>query len=297
MLKNILLFLTLIVAATASAQIDRKISNSRQTVKFVPGSAVLANNPSTGMAWQSVGSPFISTPAVSGDGYVDGVSTTSEANHNKSASKSQGNDNAADTPAKVNENIADSIYADSYAYPMFATFGGFGSLHQGMNASIGLSVMAGFGKNAPKGAGFSQKINATYLTPIGKKAWLAAGGFVNHLNWDGMNVTNGGLYAELGYRFNDHWAAYVYGQKSLVNNGSNGYYGYNGLYGYPGLWGNPYYYDYGYGYMPGYNPFGDKLGAAVQWTPNSKFSFQLSVEKNWYPHSNNVYNRRYDYQK
>ena len=293
MLKNILLFFTLIASVTASAQIDRKISSSRQTVKFVPGSAVLANNPSTGMAWQSVGSPFISTPAGGGVNGKNGV-PTSEANHNTNDSKSQGNGNAADTHAKVKENAIDSIDTNGYDYPMFASFGGFGSLHQGLNASIGLSVMAGFGKNAPKGAGFAQNINATYLAPIGKKAWLAAGGFVNHLNWDGMNVTNGGLYAELGYRFNDHWAAYVYGQKSLVNNGTNGYYGYNGLYGYPGL-GSPYYYDYGY--MPGYNPFGDKLGAAVQWTPNRKFSVQLSVEKNRYPHSTNIYNRRYDYQK
>lgn len=294
MLKNNLLLFTLIATTTASAQIDRKINSRRQTVKFVPGSVVLANNPSTGMAWQSVGSPFLSAQAGGGVDDINGV-PASEANHNTNASKSQGNINAADVHAIVQENSIDSIDTDSYVYPIFASFGGFGSLHQGLNASIGLSVMAGFGKNAPKGAGFAQNISATYLTPVGKKAWLAAGGFVNHLNWDGMNVTNGGLHAELGYRFNDHWAAYVYGQKSLANNGSNGYYGYNGLYGYSGLWGNPYYYDYGY--MPGYNLFGDKLGAAVQWTPNSKFSVQLSVEKNWHPHSTNIYNRRYDYQK
>lgn len=295
MLKNFLLFFVLIASITASAQIDRKISSSRQTVKFVPGSAVLANNPSTGMAWQSVGSPFISTPAV-GDTNDVGYVPASEDNHNTNVSNGQGNGNAG-AHAKVQGNAIDSIDTDGYDYPMFATYGGFGSLHQGLNVSIGLSVMAGFGKNAPKGAGFAQNINATYLAPIGKKSWLAAGGYVNHLNWGGMNTTNGGLYAELGYRFNDHWAAYIYGQKSLVNNGSNGFYGYNGLYGYSGFWTNPYYYDYGYGYMPGYNPFGDKLGAAVQWTPNNKFSFQLSVEKNWYPHSDNVYNRRYDYQK
>ncbi len=154
-------------------------------------------------------------------------------------------------------------------------------LHQGLNASVNLSVMAGFGKGAPKGAGFAQNVTATYVTPIGKRAWLAAGGYINHLNWDGINVTNGGLYGELGYQFNDHLTGYVYGQKSLVN---SGFQGYGGYYGYPG-----YLYGYGlagFGYdgsYPGLNAFGDKLGAALRWTPNHNFSLQISVEKNWWP--------------
>lgn len=154
-------------------------------------------------------------------------------------------------------------------------------LHQGLNASVNLSVMAGFGKGAPKGAGFAQNVTATYVTPIGKRAWLNAGGYINHLNWDGINVTNGGLFGELGYQFNDHLTGYVYGQKSLVNSGLHGYGGY---YGYPG-----YLYGYGlagFGYdgsYPGLNAFGDKLGAALRWTPNHNFSLQISVEKNWWP--------------
>ena len=152
-------------------------------------------------------------------------------------------------------------------------------LHQGLNASVSLSVMAGFGKGAPKGAGFAQNVTATYVAPLGKRSWLAVGGYINHLNWDGMNVTNGGLYGELGYQFNDHLSGYIYGQKSVVNSGLNGYGGY---YGYPGYWGGYGAWDY-YDSYPGYNAFGDKLGAALRWTPNHNFSLQISVEKNWWP--------------
>lgn len=152
-------------------------------------------------------------------------------------------------------------------------------LHQGLNASVNLSVMAGFGKGAPKGAGFAQNVTATYVAPLGKRAWLTAGGYINHLNWDGINVTNGGLYGELGYQFNDHFTGYVYGQKSLVNSGMQGYGGYYGYPGYLGRYSALGYYDS----YPGYNAFGDKLGAALRWTPNPNFSLQISVEKNWWP--------------
>lgn len=152
-------------------------------------------------------------------------------------------------------------------------------LHQGLNASVSLSVMAGFGKGVPKGAGFAQNVTATYVAPLGKRRRLAVGGYINHLNWDGMNVTNGGLYGELGYQFNDHLSGYIYGQKSVVNSGLNGYGGY---YGYPSYWGGYGAWDY-YDSYPGYNAFGDKLGAALRWTPNHNFSLQISVEKNWWP--------------
>lgn len=160
-----------------------------------------------------------------------------------------------------------------------------------LHGSVGLSVMAGFGKHAPKGAGFAQDFDLNYTVTLGKRGWLTAGGYISHLNWDGINTTNGGLYAELGYNFNDHWSAYVYGQKSLVNSGT-GLYGYGGgygWYGYPGYYGL-------YGY-PGYNPWGDKLGAALRWKPSKNFYMEISVEKNWYPRHEFEYSRKYDYQK
>lgn len=255
MKRHIIIYMFLLMAVNSIAQTDRYGSLYRGPVRFVPGSAVLQTNPATGMAYQSVGSPFISTP-------VEGTQSY------------QSNDNS-----EKNGYSKDSKKSSTE---------GDGKPRGEFHASVDLSVMAGFGKGAPHGAGFAQNIDAWYTTPLGKKGWLTAGGYLNHLNWDGINATGGGLYAELGYQFNEHWAAYVYGQKSLVNSGVGGY----GYYGYPfynGYWG--------YGGYPGYNPFGDKLGAAVRWTPNHNFSLQISVEKDWYPKPDFGYNRKYDYQK
>lgn len=158
----------------------------------------------------------------------------------------------------------------------------YGALHQGLNVNLGMSVFAQFGKHARHGTGFTQSLAATYLQPIGKHAWVAAGGYVDHTLWGGDSYTDGGLYGELGYQFNEHWAAYVYGRKSLTTSGLSGY-------GYP----------YGRGlYRLSPLPFGnlgDKLGAAVRWTPNPTLSVELSVEKNWYPSGTYGYDDRMKY--
>lgn len=242
---HIIIYIFLGMALSANAQTDRTITRNMGAVRFVPGSSLLQTNPSTGMSFQTVGSPFITTP--------------SEDIH----------------PAEVKQPIQNNENNDTIK----------GQLH----GSVGLSVMAGFGKHAPKGAGFAQNFDLNYTVPIGKRGWLTTGGYISHLNWDGINSTNGGLYAELGYNFNENWSAYIYGQKSLVNSGT-GY----GYYGYPGYYG---FYDYGYYGYPGYNPWGDKLGAALRWKPNDNFSLEISVEKDWYPRHDFGYNRRYDYQR
>ena len=162
-----------------------------------------------------------------------------------------------------------------------------------LHGSVGISVMAGLGKGAPRGAGFAQDINLDYTLPLGTRGWLTGGGYMDHLNWSGMNTTSAGIYGALGYQIDDHWSAYVYGQKSLANSGYGfpyygGYYtGFNG-YGYHGY--------NGYGYPNGYWN-ADRLGAALRWTPSKNFMLQISVEKDWMPRQDNFYSRRYDYQR
>ncbi len=171
-------------------------------------------------------------------------------------------------------------------YPTpYSTYYNYGPLHAGLNVSLDLSAFATFGKHA-KGGGFGQRLTAAWLQPLGRNGWVAAGGYVNHLTWNGNHYTSGGLTAEVGYRFNDHWAAYVYGQKSLVNQGAA--YG-----GYPlcgrglGAWGySP--------YMMGCE-LGDRLGAAVRWTPNPTFSVEISVEKGWAPKGTGNYWGQHNY--
>lgn len=174
-------------------------------------------------------------------------------------------------------------------------------LHKGLNLSVDLSVFATFGKHAPHWGGFTQTINATYLTPLTKdnKLWMALGTYLNNINYGGDNFRDGGVYGILGYQFNEHWEAYVYGQVSVANNYNSIYnryagygpYGY-GRYGmYPGIWGM--------GVMPGGYGMGaagaNVLGAGVRYT-NKNFSIGVSVEGNWYNNPKTpTYYKQYDY--
>lgn len=179
---------------------------------------------------------------------------------------------------------------------------GYGGLHKGLNFSVDLSAFATFGKHVPHHGGFAQTINATYLTPLTKdgKLWMAAGGYLNNINWGGDSYRDAGLYAMVGYRFNEHWEAYAYGQLSLNNNYQSFYYpcygmGYGpytyGRYGMiPGTWGM--------GIMP--NGYGmgaagaNVLGAGVRYT-NKNFSIGFNVEGIWYDNKTPGYFGKYNY--
>ena len=170
---------------------------------------------------------------------------------------------------------------------------GYG-LHKGLNVSLGASAFATFGKGLPHKGGFSQNINATYLAPLSKEGelWIAGGGYFNNTFWGSDSYRDVGLYAILGYRFNEHWEAYVYGQLSVNNNYSR----YGNLYrGYP-------YYGWGWpatGVMPlGYGmgaAGANVLGAGVKYNVNKNFSIGLNVEGIWYNNKTPVYFDQYNY--
>lgn len=148
-------------------------------------------------------------------------------------------------------------------YGMYPMYGGFGwadwELHKGLNVSMGASVFAQFGKHARHGAGFSQNVSAMYAMPLTPKLSLAVGGYFNNTYWGHDTWRDAGLSAVLGYRFDEHWEAYVYGQKSIA---SSNYIPYS-IYDLGGL--------------------GDRIGAAVKYNFNKNFSVTLSVEKQWAP--------------
>lgn len=196
------------------------------------------------------------------------------------------------TPIRHVDSNSDELYKmGSYGW----------GLHKGLNLSVDLSVFATFGKHAPHWGGFTQTINATYLTPLTKdnKLWMALGTYLNNINYGGDNFRDGGVYGILGYQFDEHWEAYVYGQVSVANNYNSIYnryagygpYGY-GRYGmYPGIWGM--------GVMPGGYGMGaagaNVLGAGVRYT-NKNFSIGVSVEGNWYNTPKTpTYYKQYDY--
>lgn len=173
-------------------------------------------------------------------------------------------------------------------------WGGFGSwsLHRGLNVQLGASVFAEFGKGARSGAGFQQNVALMYALPINDKLSVAIGGYLNNINYAGGNWRDAGVTAVVGYRFNEHWEAYVYGQKSISNNLCNrlryniydGYYGY-GSYSPMGGFGG---FSRNYFGMPLYSAYdlagiGDRIGATVRYNFNNNMSIEVSVENRWLP--------------
>ncbi|MBQ2196179.1 MAG: hypothetical protein II407_04500 [Prevotella sp.] len=151
-------------------------------------------------------------------------------------------------------------------------------LHEGLNVSLGASVFAEFGKHAHKGAGFTQNISALYLKPLSEKLALSIGGYFNNVYWMHESYRDAGLSAVLSYRFNDHWEAYVYGQKSLINQSHLPL----PLYFLPTMSG------VGTG-------LGDKIGAAVRYNFNQYISVEVALEHHWinYPYDNHFNRYRY----
>jgi hypothetical protein len=150
-----------------------------------------------------------------------------------------------------------SSYNASPLYYPFGYWGGYGDwyLHPGFNMSLNASVMVGFGKYAPSGAGFSQNLSFMYAHALTKNISFAVGGYFNRLDWDYMRYNDAGISAVLGYHFNEHWDGYIYGQKSLLNTKSL----------------PP--------YMRYMNNIGDRIGAMVQYHFSPSFYVSLSVDK------------------
>lgn len=143
-------------------------------------------------------------------------------------------------------------------YPFYRYgWGGLGTwdLHRGLNVSLNASVFAQFGRHAHHGAGFAQGISAIYAEPLTDKLSVALGGYFNNVYWGRSSDRDAGVTGVLSYRFDDHWEAFLYGQKSLTT----------GRY-------MPY---------PMYDMelLGDRIGAAVRYNVNPSFSFEVSVER------------------
>lgn len=128
-------------------------------------------------------------------------------------------------------------------------------LHKGLNVNIGASVFAQFGKHARHGAGFSQSFSAMYAMPLTEKLSLAVGGYLNNVYWAHDSYRDAGVSAVLGYQFDEHWEAYLYAQKSLVDNK---------------FMPRPLY-DLG--------ELRDRIGATVKYNFTPNFSVQISVER------------------
>ncbi len=125
-------------------------------------------------------------------------------------------------------------------------------LHPGLNVNLGASVFATFGDSPWRGAGFTQSLAAMYAVPLTGKLSIAVGGYLNNMYWAHDAYHDAGLNAVLGYKFDEHWEGYLFGQKSIVHTPMP---------------------------MPLYdlNAIGDRIGAAVRYNFNPSFSVQVTV--------------------
>ena len=140
-------------------------------------------------------------------------------------------------------------------YPYY--FGGAWSnwrLHEGLNLSLGASIFSQFGKHAYGGVGFSQNLSVQYATALTSRLSIAVGGYLDNMYWANTTFRDAGITAVLGYKFNDQWEGYVYGQKSIVTNAPIPY------------------------YLQDLNEMGDRIGAALRYNITPNISVQMSVE-------------------
>lgn len=140
-------------------------------------------------------------------------------------------------------------------YPYY--FGGAWSnwrLHEGLNLSLGASIFSQFGKHAYGGVGFSQNLSVQYATALTSRLSIAVGGYLDNMYWANTTFRDAGMTAVLGYKFNDQWEGYVYGQKSIVTNAPIPY------------------------YLQDLNEMGDRIGAALRYNITPNISVQMSVE-------------------
>lgn len=155
-------------------------------------------------------------------------------------------------------------------------------LHEGVNAEVGVSVSASFGKNRRKSAGFGEHLALAYAMPFGKdKRWLGAiGVYGARMDWGTWHQTEAGIAGILGYRAADWCNLYLYGSYNFVPGDSYcGRYPYYGCYGgYGGPWGSGW---DAYPFDP-YANFRGRIGAAAEFKIGRNASISVAVEHDFY---------------
>lgn len=144
-------------------------------------------------------------------------------------------------------------YNDYYPYYFGGTWSNW-RLHEGLNLSLGASIFSQFGKHAYGGVGFAQNLSVQYATALTSRLSIAVGGYLDNMYWANTTFSDAGMTAVLGYKFNEQWEGYVYGQKSIVTNVPIPY------------------------YLQDLNEMGDRIGAALRYNITPNISVQMSVE-------------------
>lgn len=153
-------------------------------------------------------------------------------------------------------------YGGSVAFFPMSYYGGYWGLwdlHEGFNATLGMSVSASFGKHRFPGVGFGTGISAMYVHSLTDRLVLGAGGFYDRLSWGPFQQNRFGINLLAGYKLTDRVSIYAYGSKA--------FYPKNGK----GMWMAP---------MPWMDNFTDRFGGMLHFKFSDAFSFSVSVEEN-----------------
>lgn len=124
------------------------------------------------------------------------------------------------------------------------------ALHRGLNASLSASAIIGIGRHA--GNGFANSFSLMYADNITPKLSYAVGGYYSFLDYSGRQLRDTGLSAMLNYRFDEHWEATAFVQKSVMQ---------------PKLPPQLYW----------LSDVGDKIGASLRYNFTPDFSVSVSV--------------------
>ena len=157
---------------------------------------------------------------------------------------------------EINDFVPEPDVADSIAYTptlgsmTYGCYNNWWSLHQGLNASFSASAIFGLGRHA--GSGFANSLALMYADNLTPKLSYAMGGYHTFLNYGGYQLRDAGFAATLNYRFDEHWEAAAFIQKSIMQ---------------PKLPPQLYW----------MSDVGDKIGASLRYSFNPAFSVSVSV--------------------
>lgn len=152
--------------------------------------------------------------------------------------------------------VLSSYRAQPARYPLDWTWTGISDweLHSGFNASLTMGVTCSLGKNRFPGVAFGTGLAGMYAIPITPRFTVAAGGFLNHITWQGRGGVDFGISGLAGYQLTDKISIYAYGSKTLVRN----------------AFCPPFLYD---------DYYTDRLGGMIHFDVTDHFSFSVSVEE------------------
>ena len=134
-------------------------------------------------------------------------------------------------------------------------------LHKGFNASFGMNVSVGLGKNSLHGVGFGQDAAFLYAVPLNNRLSVAGGVYATNMNWGNYQYRNVGIAGIAAYKLTDRVTLYGYGNKSIMPKKS--------FPAYP---------------LPNFSP--DKFGGMVNFKVGESASISVGVEaiKNDHPY-------------